>query len=122
MGARFASSKNALGVCDVCGFQYRIRELRALFVKTRNTNLRACRECWNPSHPQLMLGDKPVNDPQAIRDPRPDTSLGLTGTNSSRNVQWGWNPVGFSTSPYFLLPNNLLCTTALGQVTITTNT
>jgi len=70
--ARFASSKNALGICDVCGWQYRLRELRDLVVKGRNSNILACPECWNPDQPQLSLGEFPVDDPQAIRNPRPD--------------------------------------------------
>jgi hypothetical protein len=70
--ARFASGRNALGICDVCGWQYKLRELRDLIVKGRNSNIMACPECWNPDHPQLSLGEFPVDDPQAIRNPRPD--------------------------------------------------
>lgn len=72
MGNRFASNKRALGVCDVCGFTYKLRELRNVFKKGRDTNIKACPECWDGDHPQLKLGDFPVNDPQALRDPRPD--------------------------------------------------
>lgn len=72
MAARYASNKRALGLCDVCGFQYRLKTLRNLIVKGRDTNVKACNECWQPSHPQLDLGRYPVNDPQALRDPRPD--------------------------------------------------
>lgn len=74
MSNRFASSQKALSLCDVCGFPYKLRELRELIVKGRNTNVRACPECWNPDHPQLHLGEFPVDDPQALRNPRPDFS------------------------------------------------
>ena len=74
MATQFASSQKALGVCDVCGFTYRLRELRNLIQKGRDTNLKACRECWSPDHPQLKLGEFPVHDPQALRDPRPDSN------------------------------------------------
>lgn len=70
--SRFASGKIALGICDICGFQYKLRELRDLIIKGRNSNLMACPECWNPDQPQLSLGTFPVDDPQAIRNPRPD--------------------------------------------------
>ena len=70
--SRFASGKKSLAICDICGFQYKLRELRDLIVKGRNSNLMACPECWNPDQPQLSLGSFPVNDPQAIRNPRPD--------------------------------------------------
>jgi len=39
------------------------------------TGLLVCQECWDPDHPQNHLGREPVNDPQALRNPRPDTSL-----------------------------------------------
>lgn|SRR5210317_1316376 len=74
MAVRFASAKKALGVCDICGFTYRLRELKNLVVKSRDTNMKACPECWNPDQPQLMLGSFPVDDPQALRNPRPDTN------------------------------------------------
>ena len=74
MGNRFASSQRALGICDVCGFQYKLRELRNVFVKRRDTNIKACPECWDPDQPQLQLGEYPVDDPQAIRNPRPDSA------------------------------------------------
>jgi len=74
MSVQFASSQNALGVCDVCGFTYKLRELRTTIVKGRATNIKACEECWDPDHPQLKLGEFPVHDPQALRDPRPDST------------------------------------------------
>ena len=74
MGCRFASNKKALGVCDVCGFTYKLRELRKEFKKGRDTNIKACPECWDGDHPQLKLGEFPVHDPQALRDPRPDSN------------------------------------------------
>ena len=112
----FASSKNALGICDVCGFQYKLRELRSLTVRGRVVNTLACPECWNEDHPQNKLGLFPVNDPQAIRNPRPD----FAGRSSSRNIQWGWNPVGDARNIYGLSPNNLQATGAVGDVTVTT--
>ena len=69
MGARFASNKRAIAYCDVCGFQYKLKDLKGLVVKGVNTNIKACTECWNPDHPQLKLGEFPVDDPQALRDP-----------------------------------------------------
>lgn len=70
--SQFASGKNALGVCDRCGFQYKLLELRPLTVNRNVTNLLVCDECWEPDHPQNELGRYPVRDPQAIRNPRPD--------------------------------------------------
>ena len=121
MSDRFASSKNAIAMCDVCGFQYKLRELRTLVVKGIEANIKACPECWNPSQPQLMLGTFPVDDPQAIRNPRPDTSLGPAGTYSSRDINWGWNPVGGGDDNFNQVPNPLVGTGGVGTVTVTTN-
>jgi hypothetical protein len=102
------------------GSSTELRELKNLFVKGRDTNVKACRECWSPDHPQLKLGEFPVNDPQAIRDPRVDLSLGPSGDYSSRGIQWGWNPVGDGNDPFGLTPNNLVATGSTGSVTVST--
>jgi hypothetical protein len=88
-----------------------------------------------------MLGMYPVNDPQAVREPRPDVSYLVSGQNGlqivdtnstdqdafgtpetgSRVFQWGWNPVGgasgFDTP---LTPNDLIARGQIGTVTVTT--
>ena len=82
----------------------------------------------------------PVDDPQAVRNPRRDLSYqqgGTTGlqtllgtgpapdqtglnTEGSRIIQWGWYPVGgargFDT---VLTPNALIAQTAVGTATVT---
>ena len=72
MSSKFTGGKHALGNCDVCGFQFKLNKLRDLFVRTKDSHVKACPECWNPDQPQLSLGSFPVDDPQAIRNPRPD--------------------------------------------------
>ena len=74
MSNRFAAGKRALGLCDVCGFQYKLSKLRTTVRKGKDTNLLSCPTCWDPDHPQLQLGSRPVYDPQALRNPRPDTA------------------------------------------------
>jgi len=70
--ANFATSRNAIGECDVCGFQYKLNRLRSLIVKRVDTNIKACPECWESDHPQLHIGELKVIDAQAVRNPRPD--------------------------------------------------
>lgn len=126
MPTKFATGKRAIATCDRCGFQYQLKELREITIKTKNVNLLVCPECWEPDQPQLQLGMYPVNDPQALRNPRPDTSYFQSGLNDngnpsegSRDIQWGWNPVGLN-DPLGLigLPNNLEATGSVGTVTI----
>ena len=126
MGNRFASGKIAIAICDRCGFQFRLRELRKLIIKTKQVNILVCKSCWEPDQPQLQLGMYPVDDPQALRNPRNDNTYyqsGTTATGSigegSRNIQWGWNPVGMSQSfDSELTPNNLIGVGQVGTVTV----
>lgn len=144
MPNRFASGKFAISQCDRCGFRYKLKQLRRLVIKTKNVNILVCPTCWEPDQPQLQLGMYPVDDPQALRNPRPDTTYfqgGLTGlrietqgevpndnvldsgtpSGGSRVIQWGWNPVGLN-DPLGLsgLPNTLLARGSVGAVTVQT--
>ena len=144
MPNRFASGKKAIATCDRCGFKYKLKELKKLTIKTKSTNILVCPSCWEPDQPQLQIGMYPVDDPQALRNPRPDTSYrqaGMTGlkvktqgevpstnilafgspSEGSRIIQWGWNPIGLN-NPLGLtgLPNTLLSTGQIGTVTVQT--
>jgi hypothetical protein len=87
------------------------------------------------------LGEFPVDDPQGLRNPRPDRSYvnsGLSGLQiinstspdvlaqgtlegGSRIFQWGWNPVGGAQAyDDGLTPNNLVLTISLGTVSVLT--
>jgi hypothetical protein len=141
MGNRFSSGKNSIAECDRCGFRFKLTDLRREVVKTKNYELLVCNPCWDPDHPQLQLGMYPVDDPQGVRNPRPDRSYiisGLNGLQTNRNggvtqagtgtneggsrvFQWGWAPVGGASSfDASLTPNNLALTVSLGTVTVVT--
>lgn len=135
MPSQFASGKHAIAECDRCGWRYKLKQLRRLVIKTKNVNILVCPECWEPDQPQLQLGLYPVNDPQAVRNPRPDTSYyapGFTinnegdnipsGAGGSRVIQWGWNPVGGARAfDSNLTPNDLIAQGQVGTVTIVTS-
>lgn len=74
MPNKFSSGKLSIGHCDRCGFRFKLAQLKTLVIKTKEVNIRVCPECWEADHPQLKLGVYPVNDPQAVRNPRPDTT------------------------------------------------
>jgi len=134
MGNRFASGKNSIAECDRCGFRYKLKELKKLTIKTKQVTIKVCPTCWEPDQPQLQLGMYPVQDPQAVREPRPDNSYrqsGYTGlqltlntdfgdpSGGSRVFQWGWYPVGGSRSDDVgLTPNALTSPAQIGSVTI----
>jgi hypothetical protein len=70
---------------------------------------------------------RPVFDPQALRNPRRDTSYDVSGLDinnygagGSRVFQWGWAPVGGASQfDASLTPNALI---AVGQVSSVTTT
>ena len=143
MPSRYSSGKYAIAQCDRCDERFMLKDLKKEIIKTRLFNLKVCPECWDPDQPQLQLGMYPVDDPQAIRNPRPDTTYrqaGLTGlrtqpvtqptadvdafgtpSQGSRIIHWGWNPVGFQ-HPLGLwgLPDTLAGSGQVGTVTIQT--
>ena len=127
MGNRFSSGKNSIAECDRCGFRFKLTVLRKEVVKTKTYNLLVCPPCWDPDQPQLQLGMFPVDDPQAVRNPRHDQTYVTSGTNAdgypsggSRDIQWGWNPVGgASFFDVVLTQNYLVATTNVGIVSIT---
>ena len=142
MPNKYASGKYSISQCDRCNFRYKLKDLRIQTLKTKPWHIKVCKSCWDPDHPQLQLGMYPVNDPQAVRDPRPDISYYMAGTTGlqdnftdgivedgfgypsggSRVIQWGWAPVGGARSDDAgLTPNSLIAVGQVGTVVITTS-
>ena len=138
MPNQFASGKYAIAECDRCAQRYKLKELKTQTVKTKPYKIKVCPSCWDPDHPQLQLGMYPVNDPQAVREPRPDVSYWQSGSSGlqinqtgvgplgfgnpemgSRIFQWGWNPVGGAKGfDSGLTPNDLIASGQIGIVTV----
>jgi hypothetical protein len=142
MPNKFASAKHSIAECDRCGQRFKLKELRIQTLKTKPYEVKVCKECWDPDNPQLQLGMYPVNDPQAVRQPRPDVSYYVSGntglftsdvastdvdnagvpSGGSRIFQWGFNPVGGSRlDDAGLTPNNLVLQVLIGTVTVSTS-
>lgn len=126
MSTPYASGKYSIAECDRCGQRYKLKQLKIEIIKTKLYQLKVCQSCWDPDQPQLQLGMYPVYDPQAVYQPRPDTTYVAAGVNlngfptgGSRDIQWGWAPVGgaqqFDSN---LTPNYLVATTSVGTVSI----
>lgn len=141
MPNQFASGKFAISQCDRCGFRFQLKVLKTEIIKTKKYDLKVCPACWDPDQPQLQLGMYPIEDPQALRNPRPDNTYyqaGYTGlqlnqnagstvqgngdpTGGSRVFQWGWAPVGGASSfATVLTPNYLIALGQTGTVTVIT--
>ena len=129
MPNRFASGKRAIAECDRCGQRYMLKQLKQLVIKTKNVNILVCPTCWEPDQPQLQLGMYPVDDPQGLRNPRPDSTYLQSGVladgsigGGSRDIQWGWNPVGGGNNVVSGgTPNDLVANGFIGTVTVTTS-
>ena len=141
MPTKYASAKHTIAECDRCGQRYMLKQLKKLTIKTKQVSIKVCPECWDPDQPQLQLGLYPVNDPQAVREPRPDTSYFTSGSSGlytsdvasnntdnagypldgSRQIQWGFSPVGGASSfDSVLTPNDLIAVGQTGTVTVST--
>lgn len=89
-GSRQSSTRPpwALGLCDRCGFSFRLNELHVEIFDERPNGLLVCSTCLDQDQPQLQLGRFKVDDPQSLLDPRPDVGVpGSTGL-------FGWMPIG----------------------------
>jgi hypothetical protein len=141
MPSKYASGKYAIAECDRCAQRFMLKELKKEVIKTKLYQIKVCPACWDPDQPQLSLGLYPVNDPQAVQEPRPDVSYLVSGnsgiqvTNTGSNAedafgypeggsrvfQWGYNPVGGSReNDDGLTPNNLVINVEVGTVTVAT--
>lgn len=78
----------ALGQCDRCGFHYRLNQLSQQIRDQRPTGLLVCDACNDVDQPQLQLGRIRVDDPQSLRNPRPDIN------RPASTGYFGWAPIG----------------------------
>ena len=87
MTSTYASGKHALAICDRCGWECAYKDLKRQIYDRRWNGLLVCADCLDQDHPQLQVGRTPIDDPQALLNPRPDT--GRTASTS----YYGWDPV-----------------------------
>jgi len=115
----YSVGKFALGLCDRCGFEYKLNELKEEWNK-----LKTCPECFEPKAPQLD-STPVVSDPEALYKPRPnnDKEVGegfvvVSDANTFINTSINF----LSMNPAILGSNFTITemTASLGSVTITT--
>jgi|TARA_R100000455_G_C6166331_1_gene49563 hypothetical protein len=84
----YAKGKHAFGFCDRTGFRYPLKDLVPEYRNGVKTGFLVGRDIVDPDQPQNFLGRIKINDPQSLRNPRPDTAL-----LASRAIV-GFDPVG----------------------------
>lgn len=62
--------------CDRCGRNYPLNYFKREYVKGSYSGLTVCGSCWDPDHPQYDVGSVPMEDPQGLRNHRPDVERG----------------------------------------------
>ena len=109
MATRFASNKRAFSFCDRCGQRCQLKVMTYTYVLGHKQNIKVCKECRdenNGDHPQYWVGiiggQKVANDPQALREPRPDTNRNESCSD------FAYNPVATQTLNFYL--NNVFVT------------
>ena len=90
----YARGSKAWGLCDRTGIRYKLSDLVYEYQNGVRTGFRIGRDVVDPDQPQNFLGRVKINDPQALRDPRPDYAPGngLFGFNPV------WNPAQYTVS------------------------
>jgi len=103
--ATYATGKKAWGICDITGFRYKLDKMKMTW-----DGLLVGPDQWSPKHPQLSPRPAPV-DPQALKNPRPDTA-------DDNNFFTVYTNVGLGKLGAQLTTFEVTC--EVGSVTITT--
>lgn len=100
----YAVGKKALGICDRCGFTYKLKELKYEVQDQKRTGSRICPNCFDPDQPQYQVGKLNSADNIALYNPRPDSN------EKGFATYYGFNPVNST---------GIVLKGELGKVTIT---
>ena len=96
MAKAHAAGKLAFGFCDRCGFRYDLSDLRQETINQVLVNIKTCPKCWDEDHPQYRVGRRSYHDPQALLNPRPDTSQDESRYGTSIRYEFDSNIDGWS--------------------------
>ena len=113
--SRFASGKHSFGYCDKTGFRYPTKDLVPEIVNQRPSGFLVGKDVVDPDQPQLQLGKVKVDDPRALRNPRPDRAM-----DESRQL-FAFDPVGGGVTELGSRTVGLDIEAQSGTVTVTTS-
>lgn len=106
--SKYAKARKAFGFCDRTGFRYPLKDLIYEIRDGVKTGFRVGKDVVDPDHPQNFLGRVKINDPQALRDPRPD--------RFEEPVTFSYPALNTQTLETYGPPDALI--TSVGQVTV----
>ena len=107
---KYATGKYAFGFCDRTGFRYPLKDLKREFVGGNPTGFLVGKDVWDKDAAQNFQGRYVFQDAQALPYARPDQNL-----DESRRL-FSFDPVGNGGGG-----GNLIITTDVGSVTVTTS-
>ena len=91
----YAVGKKSLGICDRCGFTYKLNKLKYEVQDQKRTGSRICPNCFDPDQPQYRVGEINTSDNISLFNPRPDsnkkeyaTYFGFNPVNSTGSVSY----------------------------------
>lgn len=84
----FAAGKYAYGFCDRTSKRYPLKDLIPQIENRRPNGLLVGKDMVDIDHEQLQLGRVKSDDPQSLKNPRPDKTL------VAERGLFAWNPVG----------------------------
>ena len=111
----YARGKHAFGFCDVTGFRYALRDFVPLVRDGRDTGFRVGFDVLDKDNQQYELGRMKMSDPQALRNPRPDTAL------EESRILGAFDPVGGGITELGSRTVGLDITGEIGRVTVVTS-
>ena len=91
-----ARGKYAFGFCDKTGFRYDLNDLVDEYKNGVKTGLRVGKDVFDPDHPQNFTGRVRIDDPQSLRNPRPE--------NKSEPVNFRFPAVNLATIEPITVP------------------
>jgi len=111
----YASGKKALGICDRCGFTYKLNELFYQIENSIRNGQRVCTECLDEDQPQLKLGELNTSDAQSLYNSRPDS-----GKAESRRY-YAFDPIGGGVTKMGSRTMGLTMHGKVGKLTVSTS-
>ena len=111
----YAQGKKALGICDRCGFSFKLNNLKYEILDSKRTGFRVCNECFDEDQPQLKLGQINTSDKQSLYNPRVDTG------EEESTTYFAFDPIGGGVSEFGSRTMGLDIKGEIGKVTVSTS-
>ena len=107
--------KKALGICDRCGFSFKLNNLKYEILDSKRTGFRVCNQCFDEDQPQLKLGQIDTSDKQSLYNPRVDTG------EEESTTYFAFDPIGGGVSEFGSRTMGLDIKGEIGKVTVSTS-